>query len=135
VRLENHDMRDITYVQYSTERFARNAQDPRGIRPNRRYAVRWWVKADQVDPRGTGPILMMYTASSQGDKTWRANESEPFPLPKGSFDWQRRELVFVTGEHARYAVLNFQLRWATGTAWYDDVELVDLGPVVQVETY
>ena len=28
-----------------------------------------------------------------------------------------------------------QFRWTTGTAWYDDVELVDLGPVVHVETY
>jgi hypothetical protein len=30
---------------------------------------------------------------------------------------------------------SLQLRRAKGTVWYDDVELVDLGPVVKVETF
>jgi hypothetical protein len=33
------------------------------------------------------------------------------------------------------ANFGFQLRWTTGTVWYDDAELLDLGPVVHVETY
>lgn len=32
-------------------------------------------------------------------------------------------------------MFSFQLRWATGTIWYDDMELKDLGPVVPVNTY
>jgi hypothetical protein len=131
VRLENRDMRDITYVQYSTEQ----GDAAHRLQPNRRYALRWWVKAEQVDARGTGPMMMMYTVSAHAGKTWRTNEAEPSPLPKGTFDWQRRELVFVTDAHTQFAVFNLQLRWATGTAWYDDIELVDLGPAVQVETY
>lgn len=135
VRLENRDMRDITFVQYSTEPYSARPDDPRRIRPSRRYALRWWVKAADVDPRGTGPILMMYTLSAHGGKTWRTNDAQPSPLPKGTFDWQRRELTFVTDEHVRSAAFSFQLRWTTGTAWYDDLQLVDLGPAVHVESY
>ena len=60
---------------------------------------------------------------------------EQSPHPVGTFDWQPRQLVFITDPYARWAGFTFQLRWATGTVWYDDVELVDLGPVVHVETY
>jgi hypothetical protein len=56
-------------------------------------------------------------------------------LPKGTFDWQRRQLVFITDAYARSISFTLQLRWTTGTVWYDDVELVDLGPVVNVDTY
>jgi hypothetical protein len=135
VRLENGDMRDISLVQYSTEPFTKRPDDPRNIRPNRRYALRWWVKGEQVDPRGSGPVVMMYTVSVKDGKSYRTNDSVEPPHPKGAFDWQSRQLIFVTDAYARWCAFSFQLRWTTGTAWYDDVTLVDLGPVVQVETY
>jgi hypothetical protein len=136
VRIENRDMRDISLVQYSTERFARHADDPHNIRPNRRYVVRWWVKGENVNPDGTGPILMMHCLSEKDGKTYRTNGGEHgVALPHGTFDWQCRQLVFITDEHAKWAAFTFQLRWTTGTVWYDDVELLDEGPVVQVKTY
>jgi hypothetical protein len=135
VRIENRDMRDISYLLYSTEQFASRPGDPRNIRPNRRYAVRWWVKGEKVDPAGTGPILMMHVLSMHAGQPRRDDSYELTPLPKGTFDWQSREFRFVTGLEARWVVMTFQLRWTTGTIWYDDVELVDLGPYVQVETY
>jgi hypothetical protein len=135
VRIENRDMRDITLVRYSTERFAARPDDPHNIHPNRRYALRWWVRGRDIDPAGTGPILMMDIYSAKGGKTYRTFVSEETPLPKGTFDWQRRELVFITDAYARSISFTLQLRWTTGTAWYDDVELVDLGPVVNVDTY
>jgi len=136
VRIENRDMRDISYVMYSTERFARRADDPHNIRPNHRYVVRWWVKGENVNPDGTGPILMMHCMSEKNGKTYRTYSGEHGDaLPKGTFDWQRRQLVFITDENARWAAFTFQLRWTTGTVWYDDVELCDEGPVVQVKTY
>jgi hypothetical protein len=135
VRIENRDMRDIAYVQYSTERLAGKPGDPHNIRPNRRYALRWWVKGENVDVAGTGPILMMHVLSMHDGKPQRDDTYEQSPLPKGTFDWQAREHRFVTGPDARWIVLTLQLRWTTGTIWYDDVELVDLGEFVQVETY
>ena len=136
VRIENRDMRDITLVMYSTERFARRPDDPRNIRPNRRYLVRWWVKGENVREDGTGPILMMFYMSEKNGKPGRVNTGESGgELPKGSFDWQRRQFVFITDENAKWATMTFQLRWTTGTIWYDDIELLDRGPVTPVKTY
>jgi hypothetical protein len=135
VRIENRDPRDIAYVLYSTERFIARPGDPRNIRPNRRYAVRWWVKGADVAPGGTGPILMMSVFSRRDGKTYRTPAAEAPPHPQGTFDWEPRQLVFITDPYARWVGLTFQLRWTTGTIWYDDVELVDLGPVVHVQTY
>lgn len=136
VRIENRDMRDVTLVMYSTEPFAKRPDDPRNIRPNRRYRMRWWVKGENVREDGTGPILMMFVTSEKDGKPGRANASEPGgSLPEGTFDWQQRQFVFITDENAKWAAFTLQLRWTTGTIWYDDVELIDAGPVVQVKTY
>ncbi len=135
VRIENRDMRDITYVRYSTERFAAHPEDPHNLRPNRRYAIRWWVRGQDVDPAGTGPILMMRIASAKDGKMYGTFAAEELTLPKGTFDWQQREFVFITDPYARWMTCTLQLRWTTGTVWYDDVELVDLGAVVHVDTY
>ena len=135
VRMENRDMRDITLVRYSTERFTARPQDPHNVRPNRRYALRWWVRGQDIDPTGTGPILMMDIGSAKQGKAYRTFVSEETTLPKGTFDWQRREGIFITDAYACWISFTLQLRWTTGTAWYDDVELVDLGPVVNVDTY
>jgi len=136
VRLENRDMRDISYVQYSTERFVRRADDPHNIRPNRRYLLRWWVRGADVNADGTGPIMMMHCLSEKNGKTYRTNSGEHgATLPHGTFDWQCRQQVFITDAYAKWVTFTFQLRWTTGTVWYDDVELIDQGPVVQVRTY
>jgi hypothetical protein len=53
----------------------------------------------------------------------------------GSFDRKQHSFTFITPPDTRWVVIGLQLRWATGTVWYDDVELFDVGPVVTVETY
>jgi hypothetical protein len=143
VRLENRDMRDITLVQYSTERFTVQPDDAHNIRPSRRYLLRWWVRGDGVEASGTGPILMMFVMSQRdgstglaaGGKWSRTDTYEHGSLPTGTFDWQQRQFAFITDESACWANFTLQLRWTTGTIWYDGVELVDTGPVVHVETY
>ena len=136
VRIENRDMRDVSCMMYSTERFARQPNDPRNIRPNRRYLMRWWVKGENVREDGAGPILMMFYMSGKNGKLSRTNTNETGDsLPKGTFDWRPRQFVFITDESATWATFSFQLRWTTGTIWLDDIELLDQGPVVQVKTY
>jgi len=132
-RLENADPRDITVLQYSTERGP--AQQPAAIRPNRRYIVRWWVKGERVEKGDSGPILMLNVISTAGGRTYRTFTSQRTPLPDGTFDWQPQQLAFITDAAAQSVIFSFQLRWATGTIWYDDVELEDAGAVVPVETY
>ncbi len=135
VRLENRDRRDISVVLTSTEALASQPDAPGNIRPNRRYRVRWWVRGENVDADGAGPILMLYVMSQPDGQWQRRDAAEHGPLPHGSFDWQRREFVFITDQAARWLCINLQLRWTTGRIWYDDVELLDLGPVVAVPTY
>jgi hypothetical protein len=77
----------------------------------------------------------MYYRSERDGKPYRTDTYEQGSLPAGSFDWQRRQFVFITDERARWASFTFQLRWTTGTVWYDDVELLDMGPVVHVDIY
>ena len=129
-RLENGDPRDITVLQYSTDRGTTTT-----IRPNRRYMVHWWVKGERVENGDAGPILMMNVISAQENHSYRTFSSEHRPLPEGTFDWQQRQLMFITDAYARSVIFSFQLRWATGIIWYDDVELEDLGPVVPVDVY
>jgi hypothetical protein len=136
VRLENGDPRDITVLYYSTEPFVGHPDDPHNIKPSRRYRIRWWVKGENVVPAGAGPILMLFYYSRRGGHDTRTDTYEiGVELPKGTFDWQRREFTFITDDAARWLGFSLQLRWSTGTVWYDDVEMVDLGPVVTVETY
>ena len=132
-RLENGDPRDITVLEYSTER--NDVPGKPAILPNRRYAVRWWVKGQGVDNADAGPILMMNVVSDRRGQSYRTFSAENWPLPRGTFDWQQRQLTFITDAYARSAAFSFQLRWATGAVWYDDVEMEDLGPVVPVDTY
>jgi hypothetical protein len=132
-RLENGDSRDITVLQYSIEPTDAGGQPP--ILPNRRYVVRWWVKGERVENADAGPILMMNVVSAKQGQTYRTFASEGSPLPHGTFDWQQRQLTFITDAYARSVAFSFQLRWATGAVWYDDVELEDLGPVVPVDTF
>ena len=127
------DPRDITVLQYSSEQA--DAAGRPAIRPNRRYAVRWWVKGDRVENADAGPILMLNVVSTRQGRTYRTFAAENMPLPRGTFDWQQRRLTFITDADARSAAFSFQLRWATGVVWYDDVEIEDLGPVTPVDTY
>ena len=132
-RLENGDPRDITVLEYSTERA--DAPGKPVILPNRRYAARWWVKGTGVENGDAGPILMLNVLSVKQGQTYRTFAAESGPLPQGTFDWRQRQLTFITDAYARSVSFSFQLRWATGVIWYDDVELEDLGPVVPVDTY
>jgi hypothetical protein len=88
-----------------------------------------------VDAGGAGPILMLYYQTEHNGKPARVDTYEQGELPRGTFDWQQRQFVFITDDHARWMGFSLQLRWATGTVWYDDVEMQDRGEVVQVETY
>ena len=132
-RLESGDLRDITVLQYSTERG--DASGTPTIRPNRRYVVRWWIKGEGVENGDAGPILMMNVISKKEGQEYRTFSADSSPLPQGTFDWQERELTFITDAYAQSVALSLQLRWATGVIWYDDIELEDIGPVVPVETY
>jgi len=77
-RLENGDPRDITVLEYSTQRAA--AQGPPVILANRRYTIRWWVKGERVENADAGPILMMNVVSNDRGREYHIFSAEDAPL-------------------------------------------------------
>ncbi|HEY3397617.1 MAG TPA: hypothetical protein VGM19_08165 [Armatimonadota bacterium] len=138
VRLTSRSTKDITCVEYIGEYALGSAVPPAAIQPNRRYRLTWWVKGLAVLPGGGGAMLEgIYYVSLLNGKGYRTapdygDQTRP---PTGTFDWQQEQFDFLTDAGAKYLAFNLQLRETTGTIWYDDVELQDLGPAMVVETY
>ncbi len=115
--------------------YARTAR-PAPIESNRRYLLRWWVRGENVGPGGAGPIMMGYYLARRGGRQLRINFIQPGEdRPRGTFDWQRKQFVFVTCPGATTATFTFQLRYTTGTVWIDDIELIPCEAVTPVDTY
>lgn len=142
VRLHNDSVLDITYLARRPGDF-QDVEHFR-LRSRRRYRLTWWVRGENVRPGGDGPgpIMMGYYLAPTGDGARRVNFSQSLPkalLGDGTFEWTRQTFYFTTVEAPEdtevEAAFSLQLRRAAGTIWYDDVQLVDLGPVVVVETF
>ena len=129
-------MRDITYVRYSTERFSAHPEDPHNLRPQSALCDSLvGPRAGYRSGRHRPDPDAAHVFQPRGQDVWDAPRARNGACPKGTFDWQPREFAFITDPYARWFTFTLQLRWTTGTVWYDDVELVDLGAVVNVETY
>ena len=135
VRLTNHSNADITLLAYRPEVWI--GQPGRlPIKPNMRYVLRWWVKGKDI-PENAGTALMLgsFGAQPPGGPERRVNVGEPVSPPHGTFDWQQREVRFVTTPDAKWFSFTLQLRDCTGTCWYADAELIEDIPVTPVPTY
>lgn len=124
-----------TFVRYMPDLFNGNGRFQ--LQGQRRYRLTWWVKGKDVKLIGKpGPTMMMYYKLPDGQ---RVNDSKPDRQLTGTFDWQQREFVFTTdlaeADQEVQTVFSFQLRRATGTLWYDQIRLEDLGPITPVESY
>lgn len=93
------------------------------LKPNTRYRVSCFVKADRVVvlPAGGGVQLRM---------TGDGNVFYPDPGLRGTFDWQYQKHEFVTGSTAdqNEASLTLYLRNASGTVWFSGVRFDEMGP-------
>jgi hypothetical protein len=101
-------------------------QSPIHIIGGARYVVRAWVKAAGVKG-GAGWYVHVGNA---------ANAMLIAPMlsaGSGSYDWKQVKTEFTAPQEANLASLGTVLR-GTGTAWFDDVELVCLDPPRQVVT-
>jgi len=92
-------------------------------------------KASGSKNADAGPILMMNVVSNDRGREYHIFSAEDAPLPRGTFDWQQRQLTFVTDQYATAAIFSFQLRWAPAQSGTMMASLEDWGPVVPVETY
>lgn len=134
VKIHNQSLTDITYVDYKPEHF--KGQDKLTIKPNRRYRLTWQVKGQDIQTNndGPGPIMMMYYVTQKNGKSKRVNMYTRGKT-QGDFDWTQKQFDFTTDAHAQTAVFGFQLRRASGTLWYDNIKLLDMGSVTAVESF
>ena len=139
VRLTSRSTKDIVCMQYTSEYPIGAAPPPPQIQPNRHYLLTWWVKGQDVAPGGGGGYLdqIYYVSQLPGGKGYRGavNWDDQTRPPTGTFDWQQERFDFLTDAGAKFFAFCLELRETTGTLWYDDVELRDLGPAVVVKTY
>lgn len=92
--------------------------------PDTQYRLSAWIKTDNVKPvrGGLGALLNVHGTEY---KT---------PAVSGTSDWKRVEISFSSGKASRLSINCLFGGWghATGTAYYDDVELTKLGGVANL---
>lgn len=135
IRLENRSPADLAVLSYQPAAFD-SENGNLHVLPDRRYRFSWWCKGENIK-RGSGPgMIFMATIFSVHD-----GKESRFPVyskeqtPEGTFAWQKFSFVLITNASARWISFSLQNRFAQGTLWYDEVEMFDLGEVVQVDTY
>jgi len=113
-----------------------------GVDPDARYLVKLWVKADHVGPSGGAMIHIV--GSSDNNKTdgniWGGGiagmDIYKTPTPNnGTFDWAEITFPVDALPRTRELKITLQLRNATGTLWYDDLEVTKVERIVHVESY
>ncbi len=89
------------------------------VRPNTRYRVTAWIKTADVGADGLGALINLHELQFEG-------KTEAI---RGTRDWTCVSSEFETGSHDSLLVNCLFGGWgrATGTAWYDDIEVVELG--------
>ncbi|MHB9023814.1 MAG: hypothetical protein ACYC7E_06500 [Armatimonadota bacterium] len=99
---------------------------PITLKPKTRYAFSYYVKGENIinTPKGTGAIS--YTnyrvkAETPGQPTPKWQTLWLPPALAGTFDWQRMESVFLTGDQEEIWHFGLQLRFASGSVWFSDI--------------
>lgn len=94
------------------------------LKPNTTYTLIAWVKTDNVagEPGAQVYPYDFAGAAASGMLTW-----------DGTHDWTEQRLVLRTGDDGEGRI-NFRVYGASGTAWFDDLRLVE-GTAVSQEVY
>jgi hypothetical protein len=86
------------------------------LKPRTPYTLTAWIKTDNV--RGS-PGAQVYPYEFSG-----AIGAGQEIMAVGTTEWKRYRQVFTTGDDATGRI-NFRMCGATGTAWFDDIELTE----------
>ncbi len=88
------------------------------VKPNKDYRVSVWIKTEDVAGGGMGALVNVHELQLEG-------KSDGL---KGDNDWTEITLEFNSGRHENLLLNCLFGGWgrATGTAWYDDVEVVQI---------
>ena len=109
------------------------------VEPSSCYTVRVWVRGENIISATGKPggILIWANSGPAGDEFYGNQKSmakHPDPAT-GTLDWQLLEFPVETGKNAERLGITLQLRWASGTVWFDDVEVVKREALTPVKSY
>ena len=102
---------------------------PFQVSPNQTYTFKAWFKMEDVKPNpkpgdGVGVVFWF----NESPVSTGAKEVTRTPLKpasnKGTGDWQEFVHTFTTKDNTLVLTISASLRRASGTAWFDDFELV-----------
>ncbi len=90
------------------------------LKPHTDYQLSAWIKTEDIGEGGLGALLNLHQLQMEG-------KTEAL---RGTNDWTQVSSEFNTGPHSTLLVNLLYGGWgrATGTAWFDDVQLVELKP-------
>jgi hypothetical protein len=88
------------------------------LKPNTTYTLSAWIKTENVTWEGAQVYPYDYDGVIDASKWIRV---------EGTTDWTSYSMQFSTGADPSKARINFRLKHATGTAWFDDINLVEGG--------
>ena len=97
------------------------------VEPNTSYRVRAWVRGKDIVPGKPGAgIIIWANCGPAGAEFWGHQKflAKQPAQASGTFDWQLFEFPVKTSPEAARLKVVLQLRYASGTAWFDDVEVV-----------
>lgn len=100
---------------------------PISIAPGFHYILRGWMKGDNiVKDEKTGLGVALWTNVGPKEDFWGKMKNDLYPTNKkdGTFDWTPFEVKFDVPATSNQVMFSLQLRRASGTLWFDDVELV-----------
>lgn len=112
----------LKFVNDDPERY-RLASQKIALRPGWKYRIRVWVKTEDLRGQESGATVCVEWRDSHGK--WLGGV---YPSGvKGTRDWTRIEAVTRLPQEARDPTLSCYVRQGmTGTAWFDDLEVVRL---------
>ena len=95
------------------------------VKPKTTYVFRCKIKGENIKPddiKGGAPFVWV----NFGPEDYFANQqSIAKNLKTGTYDWETFEMTAESNDKAELCIIRLQLRFATGTVWYDDVELFE----------
>ena len=96
------------------------------VEPDTSYLVRVWVRGKDIVPERPGGGIIIWANSGPTVGFW-GNQKCMAKQPTqacGTFDWQLFEFPVTTSPEGERLIISLKLLGASGTAWFDDVEVV-----------
>ncbi len=129
VRIENTDVKAAVGVVQCVD-----------VEPDTRYRINVWLKGENVS--ATGGAMILVIGSSDANKAdrniWTGACSDVYKQPSpcnGTFEWKMFAFTVDMPAKAKALRMLLELRGASGTLWFDDVEVLRREKIQHVESY